>query len=366
MRNFLKLTIGTSAIATALAGEVQAWDHPGHMLTAAIAYREVERMRPELIDLIGLLLLKHPDPAPFWVASTDAAGRERARRMFIEAARWPDDANWTIYDHPTYHSARFSILAEDAPPEARALVESRGGEPIGDGIEAATLFARVLSNPEAKPGERALALSWVMHIVGDLHQPLHVTDFVSAEYPTGNAAGTMSYVWDPMKDTAMPLHILWDSNVLRSTKLDDIDRSTAEFLEKYPRSSFPQLGEPTKRPDFRAWTLESHQIAIDFAYGYGIETVPDPDRDADSDRLIGNMIKYILDGVSPIEEAPKVPDDYWEELQTKAQSQITLAGYRIADLIVAAGDSLLAERSAAGELLDSMARHGAPGGAQGN
>jgi hypothetical protein len=36
-------------------------------------------------------MLKHPDLAPFWVASGDAKGKERVRRMFIEAARWPDD-----------------------------------------------------------------------------------------------------------------------------------------------------------------------------------------------------------------------------------------------------------------------------------
>ena len=60
-----------------------AWDHPGHMTTAAIAFAEIERERPDLIDKIGLLMLKHPDPAPFWVASGGGKGKERTRRMFI-------------------------------------------------------------------------------------------------------------------------------------------------------------------------------------------------------------------------------------------------------------------------------------------
>ncbi|WP_353472219.1 S1/P1 nuclease [Salipiger sp. H15] len=357
--NLTRLFAAALATLVVPAPAARAWDHPGHMLTAAIAYNEIARTRPELIDRIALMLLKHPDPASFWVAATEVSGKERGRRMFIEAARWPDDAKWTIYDHPTYHSARFSIVAEDAPPEARALVASRNGAPLGDAIEAATLFAKEMANPEANPDERALSLSWFMHIVGDIHQPLHVTDLVNAEYPTGNAAGTMSYVWDPLKDTAMPLHILWDSNALRSTRIEDIDRSAAELVAKFPRADFPQLGPPTKSPDFRAWALESHQIAIDYAYGSGIKTTPDPDRTASSDRLVGNMVKYILEGVSPIKEAPKVPQDYWEQLQQIAQAQITLAGYRIADVIIAAADSLMVERSATGALLDSMARHGA-------
>jgi len=46
-----------------------AWDHPGHMTTAAIAFTDIERERPGLIEKLGLLFLAHPDPAPFWVAA---------------------------------------------------------------------------------------------------------------------------------------------------------------------------------------------------------------------------------------------------------------------------------------------------------
>lgn len=357
---FIKGLVCAIVACTLTVPAAHAWDHPGHMLTASIAYEEIERQRPDLMDKIGLLLLKHPDPAPFWVASTDAIGKERTRRMFIEGARWADDAKFTIHDRPTYHSARFAIVTPDASPEAVAMVEARAGEPVGDAIEALNLHARVLSNSEAKPNERAIALTWVMHIIGDIHQPLHVTDLVSADYPLGNAAGTMSYVWDPLNDTAMPLHILWDSNAIRSTKIEDIDKLTVVLMEKYPRASFPQLGKPNKTPDFRAWVLESHQIAIDFAYGYGIKTVPDPDQNIDSDRLIQNMMRYILEGVSHVEDAPKVPKAYWEQLQATAQSQITLAGYRIADLLVEAADTLFAERSIGAQVLDSMQRHGTP------
>jgi len=349
------------ALGLALLGvrPAQAWDHPGHMTTAAIAWAEIERMRPDLISKIGLVLLKHPDPAPFWVASGSAGGAERARRMFIEAARWPDDSKFTSTDRPTYHSARWSIVTEDAPPAAREMVAARNGRPVGDAIEALTLNAGVMANAEAKPWERAVALCWVLHIIGDIHQPLHVTDLVSAEYPTGNAAGTLSYVWDPLRDSAIPFHLLWDSNTLRSTNLADIDANASTFREEYPRSSFPQLSEKGVR-DFEGWARESHQIAIDFAYGYGIQTIPDPNLGVDSERLIGNMVKYILDGVSPVEEAPVVPDEYWQKLQTIAHRQITLAGYRMADLIIAAADKIFAERAIAGQILDSMPHHGAP------
>ena len=136
-----------------------AWDHPGHMTTAAIAFAEIEGVRPDLIDKIGLLMLKHPDPAPFWVAAGDGKGKERTRRMFIEAARWADDAKFTAHDRPTWHTARWTIMSDDAPPEAKELIEARGDKPIGNALEALALNAAIISNPESKPEERALALS---------------------------------------------------------------------------------------------------------------------------------------------------------------------------------------------------------------
>jgi len=332
-----------------------AWDHPSHMTTAAIAFEEIERMRPDLMERIGLMLMKHPDPAPFWVAASGATtSKERARRMFIEGTRWPDDAKGTTNDRLSWHSARFPIVADDAPQKTRELIASRGGEPIGDGLEALELQLAIMANPEAGTDERALALSWFLHIAGDMHQPLHVTDYFSAEYPTGNAAGALSYVWDPMQDSAASLHILWDSNSLRSTALEDVDRYAREFMEKYPRKSFPQLASDAMNPDFRAWALEAHQIAIDFVYGSGIKFVKDPDTELDADKIVGKMVKYILFGVSPLEEAPEVPAEHWEQLQKHAHSQIALAGYRIADTIVAAADRLLVERTLAGAVLESM------------
>jgi hypothetical protein len=82
------------------------------------------------------------------------------------------------------------------------------------------------------------------------------------EVHTGNAAATLSYVADPIGDTTIPLHILWDSNALRTPSLDAVDGAAREFREKYPRSSYPELqANPVNSPDFfRKWAKESHQV----------------------------------------------------------------------------------------------------------
>ena len=351
--SFLSAVLVTIFLGT--ASLVFAWDHPSHMITAAIAFEEIERLRPDLMGRIGLMLMKHPDPAPFWVAATDAAnGKERARRMFIEGARWPDDSKGTNNDRLSWHTARFPIIAADTSQETKDLVASRGGRPVGDAIAALELQVSVMANPEAGADERALALVWFLHILGDIHQPLHVTDYYSAEYPTGNGAGALSYVWDPMQDSAMPLHVLWDSHSLRSTALEDIDRSVADLVKKYPRSSFPQLKKYSGPADFEVWAREAHQIAVDFIYGSDLEFVKDPDQGQDTAQVVLKMVKYMLEGISPLEEAPEVPAEHWAQLQKHAHSQVTLAGYRIADVIVSAADRLLIEHTMTGNVLESM------------
>ena len=274
--------------------------------------------------------------------------------MFIEGARWPDDNKWTVHDRPTWHTARWAIIAEDAPPEAKAAAEARKGRPAGQAIEALALNYAMLRNPDTTPGERATALCWLLHMVGDIHQPLHVSDQFSKRFPAGNGAGTLEYVRDPLGDSAMPLHILWDSNKFRSTKLEDVDRTAKELRKKYPRTAFPELDVDSGEADFEGWARESFKIAEDFAYGSGIKTVADPDKDLDPDKAVKKMVAYILDGVSPVEDAPEVPEEYWERLQEIAERRITLAGYRLADCIIAAAEQIQAERSLAARAMEAV------------
>ena len=331
-------------LLTTFSAHTYAWDHPGHMVTANIAFSEIERTRPELIDKLGLLFLRHPDTAPFWVAAGEAKGKERVRRMFIECARWADDSKFTPRDMLTWHTARWAVVAKDASPTVKAAVAARGGKPAGQAIEALALNFGMVANPESSPAERALALCWVMHVMGDIHQPLHVSDYFSKDFPTGNGAGSMSYVMDPVTKTPITLHILWDTNKLRVPSLEEVDRATKLFLKKHPRSSYPELKKnPITKPDFfKNWTLESHQIAKDWAFN--LEMLPDPNKDQPAEKLVQAMVNYILNGVSPVKDAPELPAGYWDKLQATSERRITLAGYRIADLLLSAADQIEAQR----------------------
>lgn len=79
-------------------------------------------------------------------------------------------------------------------------------------------------------------------------------------------------------------------------------------------------------------------------WAFDLKTVSDPNKDQPPEKLVQNMINFILNGVSPVKEAPELPPGYWEKLQGTAERRITLAGYRIADIILAAADQIEAQR----------------------
>lgn len=177
------------------------------------------------------------------VAAIAYADIARTQKMFIEASRWPDDARTTIHDRSSWHTARWPIIADDATAKSKAVAALKGDRPSGQAIEALELNFAMFSDPDAKVFNRAVSLCWLLHLVGDTLQPMHVADLYSKEFPLGNYAGSLNYVADPLRDDGftMPLHMLWDSNTLRSTEVHHVVESAHEYMEKYPRSALPEL-----------------------------------------------------------------------------------------------------------------------------
>ena len=69
-----------------------AWNIPGHMLSAVIAYQVLRQESPQTIDKVKAVLEKHPWYANQWHARLqDVPVADRDLVLFMQAARWPDD-----------------------------------------------------------------------------------------------------------------------------------------------------------------------------------------------------------------------------------------------------------------------------------
>ena len=281
-----------------------AWSRPGHMVSAAIAYQELSAQDRRIIDKIMSLAEKHPDRAAFEVAIGRATGEERSRRIFLELARWPDDMRGTVHDHPTWHYWSRPIVDSKSPPAT--LPED---VPEGSSMEAFALNLSVASDPRASAGERAVALGWIFHLVGDMHQPLHAVSQVSKRFPEGDRGGSLQFVLDHIDHEPRSLHWFWDDSVSRDGEPDFATRRAAELMRSLPRAQFKELQPFRNATEFSTWAQESHQLATTLAYG--------PDLRASDSAAT----------------APELPKRYVDQSLRVAEQRLTLSGYRLTEVL---------------------------------
>jgi len=274
-----------------------AWSRPGHMVTAAIAWRDLEDA-PALRARIADLLAAHPDRAPFEVAIDRSTGEEQVRRRFYECARWPDDARGTVYDHPSWHYAARALIRDSK--SASAAVK-------GSAIEAFELNISVLRDPSATKAEQAIALCWVLHLVGDLHQPLHTGELFSSDYPDGDRLGALEFVRPSPGAEPVTLHWYWDDAVHQSGTPASVEARAVELIVHYPETS------PQDNPlAVSRWAYEeSFPMLESFTYGSSLRSARSP------------------------ESAPVVTEDYRQVVKHAADQRVVRAGHRMAGVLKA-------------------------------
>ncbi|MBL8419926.1 MAG: S1/P1 nuclease [Dechloromonas sp.] len=204
-----------------------AWNAAGHRLVAVIAWQQLS---PASRDFVAQALGRHPDHAR-WVGKARSA---EPARIFAEAATWPDD----IRNDPRFHDDGENDPTSPLPgfPDSARHknwhyvdVDHQGRAVIGEvdrQIERLTRLLRLT----AKDDEISYALPWLVHLVGDIHQPLHVGS-------TDDKGGTTVEIENPFNKrlTFPSLHIYWDDLPgppwLRGQKLEDKAR---RLIAEYP------------------------------------------------------------------------------------------------------------------------------------
>jgi hypothetical protein len=121
-----------------------------------------------------------------------------------------------------------------------------GAPEEGDAYSALQQFSKTLKNPQASNEEKRLALHFIVHIVGDLHQPLHAGNGTDK----GGNDFKLEYFWE-----ASNLHRVWDSGIIEGQEL-----SYTEWTKWLSRKISPQMAAQWNQPDPNVWIAES--IAI--------------------------------------------------------------------------------------------------------
>lgn len=209
------LFIAATASAALIPSPALAWGKTGHRVVAAIADSQLSGLaRAHVQEILG-----HGE-------SLD------------EAANWPDEMRaapgefWQKTATPWHYVTLNGIIYDHAPP-------------AGDALEALGRFRTTLKDPRASLADKQLALRFIVHLVGDLHQPLHVGKCCDR----GGNEIKVSWFGKPTN-----LHAVWDSQVV-----DDEQLSFTELAAKLERhiSSHDLISWWDINP--RDWISESAQ-----------------------------------------------------------------------------------------------------------
>lgn len=276
-----------------------AWNDQGHMATGYIAYDTLKAEHPQAVTAILAIMRDHPDRARFDQQLAGLSGPARERRLFALMARWPDDIRNGPFDRPDWHYALKLVT-----PWGWALPITMGKADQAFGSNLA--LARDKAAPNA---QRAVALCWVMHIVGDMHQPLHGGHWLSMTFPKSDRAGTIAWVRKSPEAPPNTLHDTWDGIVNRPGSREVGSEALArEIAAMHPRSTVPRDGRDSQTA-YRGWVTQSRVLARSLAY--------------DGGRLVA--------GRSP-DDAPLLSEAYVARARSVSEARVASAGYRLADL----------------------------------
>ena len=214
-------------------------------------------MRSQVLAALAAAAALVPAPALAWgktghrvvaaIADTQLSGLARAQVQQIlgpgesldEAANWPDEMRaapgnfWQKASTPWHYVTLNGIIYDHAPTE-------------GDALEALSRFSKTLQDPNASRADKQLALRFIVHLVGDLHQPLHVGKCCDR----GGNDVKVTWFGKPTN-----LHAVWDSQLP-----DDEQLSFSELASKLERHISPQDVVKWWDVNPRDWISESGEI----------------------------------------------------------------------------------------------------------
>jgi hypothetical protein len=329
-----------------LVSPARAWIDSGHKIVSMIAWEELTpKTRAAVLDI----LKAHPRYEKDLLANApeDATGDELDRHVFASAAIWPDLVRLqshpmrAAYNHPAWHYIDIPIVIDNQPVPAHSASTEPGPHNI---VEALRKVTSDVVDANVSPADKAIALCWVVHLVGDIHEPLHAATLYSPQFPKGDQGGNLALVLrdPPYRDSSMKLHLLWDE-LPGTFKSEDLDSYVANGLRDDKRFSRDAMTQELSVTDFSAWADESHALALKYAYLDGTlktASAPPPPRDdqpgsaapADAPpppqrELLGSRAKV-----------PGVPPGYLQKSEQVAMRQVALAGHRLAELLNAKFD----------------------------
>jgi hypothetical protein len=311
-------TAAAAAAAVAFAtGPGFGWGNEGHEIVATVAATILSQDSPATLDKVKAILATEDGKpwTPQWNQTDIAAEatwadfcREKSEKCKKITEEW-HFVN-TDFDHPNFAA----VCPNHAPPPGEASM----GPPdcVIDKIEQ---FTKELANPHTSPAERLLALKFLLHFVGDIHQPLHAitrTDpQIGHEDRGGNCVGILrGHATEPLR-----LHSYWDTELVQFALKKNVNEAAAALMPLVTANKQKWSGGSAAD-----WANESYALGHSTAYHGVIDTNPVQtdfvfkEEDGKPDNQCGPSKVY------------RISPDYDTKAEAVVKEQLAKAGVRLA------------------------------------
>ena len=237
----------------ALAVPSFAWIDTGHMVIAQIAQTRLQLSVSQECDRLL------------------AIGCDEKTNTFVMCACWADDHK--TKENGPWHYTNVHFRTDGKPTTMKPEAENV--------VWAIEKFSKLVADRKAPDAERADALRFLIHFVGDVHQPMHNTARDTDTFPTGDRGGNDFPLIGPpnLKPEPRNLHFLWDigcglfPSVKRPLSTDgsnQIKMIANRITSNFPVGSLAGVGD--KNP--AVWSAEGVLIAKEVCYNLEPGSVP--------------------------------------------------------------------------------------------
>ena len=327
---------------------VLAWAEAGHKVVALIAF---ERLSPQQRTSVVAMLQHHPSweemfARPMALELPHGSAEERERWIFAKASIWPDlvrppigvsaeENPYKAFHHGSWHYTDLPVFPTEAD---RTELAKHDRDPFMDwhpgwhealrgwnSVQVLKMAAYELPRLETEDGEKALMLSWLFHLIGDMHQPCHCVSLYVAGKLKGGDRGANSLTLAGME--GLPLHAFWDNQLNadpqgRAMPLAEAEATAKKLLLRTDLTKTAAASLEVTDPE--AWLQEGRKLAIAHVYTPSLLAALKEAR----------SLPYTHDGKKHnlwtlvLSEADQKA--YQQQAKVTSERQVVVAGYRLA------------------------------------
>jgi S1/P1 Nuclease len=305
-----------------------AWNNPGHMTVVKLAWDQLDAKER---TALYALLQNHPHWDRFFKVIKQPTTVPEQDFLFALGGTWPDwlrsytkkgdeeGKKIALFHKGPRHYVNWPYVW---PRDAAEFKDKKlpGPDPKDDVVHGIdTVLAELMDPAKHSPKYRAVSLCWLLHLTGDIHQPLHNIGVISKYTPLGDQGGNLFWV----KSQGFPtrLHTYWDDLPgAQESYASGYDKCVANCAlltrAEYARE---KLADDLKKTTPMEWSKDAFALAVKVGYRSG--------------DLKGRFLAFGKDTDEEKAKAPELPANYHDQALATANRQCALAGYRLAEML---------------------------------